>query len=203
LKARSEGEVETGTSFMGAARHHILEEPAKGVALAYLWLTALGYTRTFGDGIAFGVNAIDLASPSDFLLAGLRDPIVVLVAAVSGIGLYWIWGKSVASRLWRLTLALTVLAFLVLGIVASGAYRHAVVAGKFKDCSFAPRLMTVTLDESQDGHPVALAGLRIVLTTTDFVFFYREPNETLIVKKSTIRRMELSSASMVGPSTKP
>ena len=84
-----------------AAWKSLLAEPAKAVGLADFRLTAIGFARLFGTGIAFGFNPIDLAAPTDFLVAGLRDPLVVVASEPPQRTLYWIWGRGLAQKAWR------------------------------------------------------------------------------------------------------
>lgn len=178
-------------SVVVVARKQILKDPSKAAGLAYLWLTAVGFTRIFGDGMSFGVNTVDLASPSDFLLAGLRDPMVGIAAAITGAGLFWMSGKGVTSRGWRIALGPTAVALLALGIYGSAAYRHAVVAGAWQNAGFAPLPSVVTLDHDHDGTLDTIPDLRLVLATADYFVFHRDPNETVILKKDSVKRIEL------------
>lgn len=193
LKRALAGEepAERSDSIVVAARQQILKDPSKAAGFAYLWLTAVGFTRVFGDGIHFGVNTVDLASPSDFLLAGLRDPIAAVAAAISGAGLYWMWGKGMTSRGWRIALGPTALALLAVGIYGSAAYRHAVVAGSWQNARFAPLPSVVTLDHDHDGTLDTISDLRLVLSTADYFVFHRAPDETVILKKDSVKRIEL------------
>lgn len=184
-------------SLLLAAWKHVLKEPAKVAALAYFWITAVGFARTFGNTMPFGINAIDLASPSDFLLAGLRDPLVVVVAAVSAVVLYMMWGKALTSQRWRRALGPSIVVILVISVFGSAWYRHRVIAGPWRDTSFAPLPMTVTFD----GEQAAMTDLRLVATTAEFIIFYRTPGETVIVKRDTILRMELSKSEGPAPET--
>src|SRR4051794_20773188 len=112
-----------GQTLIKAAWASVLEDPAKAAGIAYVWLTAVGFAHLFGSGMAFGLNVIDLASPSDFLLAGLRDPFVTLLAALSGWGLYSMWSKAISSRRARRTLLPVALVLLLAGALLSGCYR--------------------------------------------------------------------------------
>jgi len=177
--------------FLTAVRREILKEPSKAAGVAYLWLTAVGFTRVFGGGMAFGVNTVDLASPSDFLLAGLRDPLVGVAAAISGAALFWMSGKGVKIPGYRYALAPVAVALLALGIFGSKVYRHAVVVGSWHDACFAPLPSTVTLDHDHDGTLDTITEARLVLSTADYFVFHRPTNETLIVKKDSVTRIQL------------
>lgn len=191
-----QGAVEAELGLLRAAWRTILKDPAKAAALGYFWLTALGFCRIFGNGCAFGINAVDLASPSDFLVAGLRDPLVVLAAGISGAGLYWMWGKSLEDVRWRRALGPVIVALLALTVLGAGGYRYAVVAGPWNQSILAPFPMSVTLDQLRDGQPVTMEGLRIVLGTSDCLIFHHEPNETIVLKKDTVKKMALRTSSV-------
>ena len=53
--------------------------------------------------------------------------------------------------------------------------------------------MTVTIDDEQDGRPVELTGLRLVLAMSDFVVFHRASDETVIISRDHIKRMSFFS----------
>lgn len=62
--------------------HVMREQPALAVTLAYVALTAAGMLYEFNLFRRFGLNILDYADPSDFVLASLRDPVVVLLCLV-------------------------------------------------------------------------------------------------------------------------
>ena len=71
------------------------------LTLGYLFLTAIGMFHRALVFYMFRINVFDYAEPSDFLLAALRDPLIVLVciAPVPLLALYY----RLASRLARRT----------------------------------------------------------------------------------------------------
>lgn len=71
-------------------RYEVLLGEHTGIAftLAYVFLSALGMLHTSLVFLRFRVNIFDFAEPSDFLLAALRDPLVVLVC-VAPVPFFW------------------------------------------------------------------------------------------------------------------
>jgi hypothetical protein len=145
------------------------EEPAQAAALAYFWLVCVGFAHLFGTGFAFDINVIDLASPADFLVAGLRDPFVTLMGAVTGLALYTLWGRwrGKVHRLWLLAI-LAVLS-LALCAVLSAMYRHAVVAGPARLRWGAPHPLKIAKGDE------IIDCARIGVTTSDFIVVEIDP----------------------------
>jgi len=178
------------TELLAATWKVIREDPAKGLGIVYLWFTAVGFARLFGSGIAFGINAIDLASPADFLTAGVRDPFAVLLAFLSGIGLLRIWRKGLTSSAWRRCLAPTAGVLLLIAILASSWYRHAVIAGSGYLSRWGPVGMTVTTDAKESAGPPS-SGLKLVLSTSGFLVFFRSTDKhVVLIKRDSITRMD-------------
>lgn len=180
-----------GESFSISLRRALRKEPAKAVALLYAWLTAVGFARMFGSAMPFGINAIDLASPADFLLAGFRDPFVGLVALASALGLYWLWDRSLKHPKIRWVLAGTALVWLVVCSAGSSVYRRAVVTGSWRNKCFAPLPMTILLKkDASEPAPRTTTG-RLVLATSGFLVVHVEPNRTLVLKTDSVAGMEM------------
>ncbi len=177
-----------GAVLLQSAWAEIKKEPGKLAAIAYVWLTAVGFAHLFGSGMAFGLNVIDLASPSDFLLAGVRDPFVTLLAAVTGWWLFSMWMKALRhSRPPRALLPIA-LGLLVLGAFCSGAYRRNVVTGVLKDVSLlAPKDLTVTLDGGNE-----LPGVRLAVATADFLILGAADGKTIILPKGSLKQAVLT-----------
>jgi hypothetical protein len=191
---RGAGPGGPSAEFFAAAWKLVKKDPSKAAAIAYLWLTAVGVGRLFGTGIAFGLNAVDWASPSDFLVAGIRDPIAAVLAAAALLFIAWLWHRGIREAKWRWLTAAAAAVLLLLAILGSSAYRWAAIVGPLKDRG-GPTRMTVFVDkgETRSGIP----GLRIIGTTAGFALFYDEVNRrTLVLKRDTISRMELD-----GPGT--
>jgi hypothetical protein len=62
-----------------------------GLTLGYLFLTALGMFHRALVFLMFRINVFDYAEPSDFLLAALRDPLIIIacVAPIPIVALYF------------------------------------------------------------------------------------------------------------------
>lgn len=177
----------TSTPLIASALHYVRDDPTRVLSLGYAWLTAVGFARLFGNGAEFGINAIEIASPSDFLVAGLRDPLAIVLAAMTGFGLFRLWSTFERKR--NVGPLLTVAALLVLCLAASlsAAYRRAVITGPWRDASFAPLLARVTIGDSP-----TLEDLRIVFTTADFIVFYADGRKaTVVVARDEVKRVEL------------
>lgn len=65
-----------------------------GLTVGYLALIAIGMFHNFAFYRRFGVNILDFAEPSDFLLAPVRDPLV-MVATVVPVLLIWAYFAAV------------------------------------------------------------------------------------------------------------
>jgi hypothetical protein len=183
--------TDAGAEILDSAWKLIRKDPGKGLTLAYLWLTAVGFARLFGTGIGFGINAIDLASPTDFLVAGLRDPFAVILACLSGWGLVAIWRRSLTNVRWKRLLAPGAVALLFVALLASCWYRQSVVKGGRLSNLMGPLPMTVTLD-SKEPAVSALSDVKLVLSTVGFIVFYRPSDQAvLVIKRDAINRMEL------------
>jgi hypothetical protein len=190
---------EPSAEFFAAAWKLLKKDPSKAAALAYLWLTAVGVGRLFGTSVAFGLNAVDWASPGDFLVAGVRDPIAAALALVALLGIAWFWHRGITRAKWRWLTAVATGTLLLLAIMGSSAYRWAVVRGPWKDHG-GPVPMTVTFEKGEAPIP----GLRIIETTTEFALFYDEASSrTLAIKRDTIARMELKAKATVAEASPP
>ena len=145
----------------------------------------------FGSGMAFGINAIDLSSPSDFLLAGFRDPALGAIAVIAGLGLYGLWGKGLTNRRYRLALAPTAMVFLMMVSAGSSVYRYAVVAGRWRDSSFGPLEMKVSLKKEGEGNGVTgVENVKLVLATAEFLVFHGDPDRTIVLRRDAVVRIE-------------
>jgi len=176
---------------LGAVRSYGFKEPAAFAGLAYFWLSAVGFACLFGKGMVFGINIIDLCSPSDFLVAGVRDPAVFVLASVTGWGLYRMWGKALKDARYPRSLFLTALALLVLGASLSGLYRYLVVFGPCRDWPGAPRALKVTTDSGEPTDHVRLA-----VTTSEFLVFGTPKGKTIVLPKGSIKRIDVYDRSV-------
>lgn len=60
------------------------------LTLGYIFLAAVGMLHRAIVFLSFRINVVDYAEPSDFLLAALRDPLIVL-ACVAPVPLVWLY----------------------------------------------------------------------------------------------------------------
>lgn len=60
------------------------------LTLAYVFLSGLGMLHRALVFLRFRINIVDYAEPSDFLLAALRDPLIV-IASLAPIPLVWLY----------------------------------------------------------------------------------------------------------------
>ena len=58
----------------------VREHPTLVVTLAYLGLTAIGMIRDLWFYRYFGINILDYSEPGDFLLAAMRNPVVIVLS---------------------------------------------------------------------------------------------------------------------------
>jgi hypothetical protein len=174
----------------------VREEPAQAAALAYFWLIAVGFAHLFGSGMAFSINIIDLASPADFLVAGLRDPVVTFLAALTGLLLYTLWGRWLDNTRSLSWLAALAGALLILGACLSAAYRHAVVLGVLRTWPGAPQPLTITF-KGEEGSGKLVECARIGVVTADFIVLGIDPcaaagsGRRLIVARSEIKQFDV------------
>ncbi|MDQ2664534.1 MAG: hypothetical protein M3Z05_00820 [Gemmatimonadota bacterium] len=70
------------------------------LTLGYLFLTALGMFHRALVFLMFRINVFDYAEPSDFLLAALRDPLIVLVcvAPIPLLSIYYRLARGLQTR---------------------------------------------------------------------------------------------------------
>jgi hypothetical protein len=164
------------------------EHPALLFTLGYLFLAAVGITYDFWLYRAFGVDILDYAEVSDFLLAAVREPMVVLLSVLSVgfiLGLqefhFRMWRRFAWYRAWHGTryrwqsrlnenvvwvrITLTGLAvWYFFGLFAPGyaaRVARAVAQGK-------GRRVAVRLDSS----PQQAAEFELIGTTTRFVIVF-------------------------------
>ncbi len=81
---------ETGPSALTRWTPHL----GTGLTVGYLALIAIGMFHTFAFYRRFGVNILDFAEPSDFLLAPVRDPLV-MVATVIPVLFIWAYFAAI------------------------------------------------------------------------------------------------------------
>ena len=80
---------------VGLARvgRHLLREPALLLSLAYIAVSALGLWASYWLYHPFGIPVFEYMQPSDILVAGLRDPVYLLLVAAG-------FGVAALARSW-------------------------------------------------------------------------------------------------------
>jgi hypothetical protein len=73
------------------------EHLGTGLTVGYLALVVIGMFHTFALYFRFGINILEFAEPSDFLLAPVRDPLVMVITVVP---VLLVWWYMVASWAW-------------------------------------------------------------------------------------------------------
>ncbi len=68
-----------------------------GLSLGYLTMIAVGMFHNFALFYRFGINVLDFAEPSDFLLAPLRDPLVMVATILPAVVIF---GSLISLQGW-------------------------------------------------------------------------------------------------------
>ena len=172
----------------------MLRQPPVLAGLLYSWVTAVGFAHLFGTGLGIGVNVIDLASTSDFLTSGLRDPFVTLLALASGCGLFTALGIAVKRRSHGLPVFASALALLVAGAILSGWYRRSVTTGELARHVGSPCPLEVTVQ----GVKEPLLG-RLGATTSDFLILVQDEARSVVLPRGNIQSMQVDCAKRTSP----
>jgi len=174
---------------------HALKHPPILGGVMYAWLTAVGFAHLFGTGIGIGVNLVDLAATSDFLLSGLRNPIVTLLAIASGCGMFYAIGRAVTRRSSGILVFAGAVTLLVTCAVLAAGYRRSVTSGFLSHHWGAPCPMVVRLegDETWTG--------RFGAATADFIVVVEDRHRSTVLPRSKTSEMKVDCSSRrVGPS---
>lgn len=183
------------------------------LTLAYLYLAGVGMLHEALVFAVFRINIISFAEPSDFILAAIRDPLVVLVslAAFPLVAAFYAWqarmnerNANKPRRWWSgspATRAFIVRHFstffvstLVLYALAFSLQYAAISAKRLRNGD--GQHVTVQL-VADPGHPTAPDTTQLLLlgTTQKFVFLYDPVRRTTaIVPSSNIARLVVNSA---------
>jgi hypothetical protein len=185
------------------------EEPGLSLTFGYIILTAIGVTYEYHLFRAFGLNILDYAEISDFLVAALKEPFVILLSVASlavlalAVGLnLWFQKRSHRYAAWnrRLTTsrpARLADALLMATIVAGYFYMFAslyadVAARRIK----AGRGAVVTVEQTADARPAdGVPGPKpaLVGTTSRFLFLYDHgTRKTVVLPIDSIARIIVS-----------
>ncbi len=76
------------------ARLFVSERAGAWITVTYLGLSLLGMIHNAMVLGRFGLNFVEFAAPSDFLLAALRDPFVVLASLIPAVGIFVVFKWS-------------------------------------------------------------------------------------------------------------
>lgn len=186
----------SGARLAGTATRGILrlarEHTAMALTLGYVLLTVVGATYEFSVLMLFRINVLQYADPADFLLAVVRQPVVMLFTALP-FGLLWVldqlnrglfrilpaYRRSVEKqrlqpRYEAMTNA-TYVAFIIVYFLAFTLYYAQFVAGRLRAGQGRPvrvALQAPGVDRSQ-----VLEGT-LLGTTSRWLFVYRHTDST-------------------------
>ncbi|MBC8140297.1 MAG: hypothetical protein H7Y38_02515, partial [Armatimonadetes bacterium] len=166
------------------------KDPALSFTLAYLFLTAIGIAYDWWFFLYFGVNVLEYADFSDFLLAAVREPVVILLTVVSAFVILVLheinyrarirfaaydrlcrspWGRTGVATMYmspRATAIATIIVYF--GGVFTPLYAQ-YRADRIKSGETRP--VTIRLSDAGANQP-ATRTLPLVGTTSRFVFVY-------------------------------
>jgi hypothetical protein len=185
------------------------EHIGTGLTLAYLALIVVGI---FHEGVLlsrFRINVLDYAEPSDFLLAPIRDPLVILATVVPIVAIhYYIRGVEIYSlrlrakrverglplRWWHGDPVKTyknwtaLFSLILVWVVASGLHYERWAASRLREGHGTRVRVELTTGEVEGGaaaSPVLLLG-----STSRFFFLYRlTERQTVIVPSENVLRI--------------
>jgi len=191
-----------------AWRHWLqTENLGLGLTLGYLFLTALGMLHRALVFLSFRINVFDYAEPSDFLLAALRDPLIILVclAPIPIVALYfrmsyafqkrstksnWLYGgearRALALRYQRpLYLVTAGLWALAASLHYANSVSKDLRAGK-------GRRVQVDLIASPNASPADTTPQLLLGTTQKYLFLYDATKQlTSVIPVSNISRLRI------------
>jgi hypothetical protein len=188
------------------------------LTLGYLFLTALGMFHRALVFLMFRINVFDYAEPSDFLLAALRDPLIILVcvAPIPLVALYyrgaawiqrrskskWLTGtekqQAISRRYRRQLYALT--AFL--WALAASLHYASSVARDLR--AGTGRRVHVELVSGAQTLPVDTMPQLLLGTTQKFLFLYDASRQvTSVIPISNIARLRVDRRKTIPPASVP
>lgn len=85
------GPAEYVAPYSGYARTLAREHPALVLTLGYLFLTVVGLCYDFWYYRRFGIDILEFADVPDFLLAAMRQPMVLLLSGLSAAGFWYLY----------------------------------------------------------------------------------------------------------------
>ena len=178
-----------------------------GLTLGYLFLTAIGMFHRALVFLLFRINVFDFAEPSDFLLAALRDPLIILVciAPIPAVWLYfrisyalqqrakpgnWVYGsekrRAMANRYRRPLYFLTV----VLWALAASLHYAKKVATDLR--AGVGRRVQIELVTPPPGAPLDTTPQLLLGTTHQYFFLYDPARQvTTVVPANNVLRIRM------------
>jgi len=195
-------------------RYHLLvEHLGTGLTLSYLALVAIGMFHSVLGYRHFGINILDYAEASDFLLAPFRDPMVMVVTVLPA-GLAWAYlrtvdrystrardrrraeGKAVAwwessdatlARMKPFTPFLAVAMGMLWVYVSADGYQRilAVQAMRGEGHNVVVELTNGTLDGGTPRRPLVMVGA----TSRYFIFFRTADWRTEVIPTDNVLRI--------------
>lgn len=186
------------------------------LTLSYVFLAAVGMLHEALVFAAFKVNIIAFAEPSDFILAAIRDPLIIVVtlAAVPVVAAYFRWARRVrireggAPRWYRGSAATRqVITRHFPALFVGTAFVYAFAFSAFYSLYTSNRLRAgagrhvyVDLIANPTRAPVDTAAKLLLGTTQKFVFLYDPAaRSTTIIPSSNIARLVVDSRKRSDP----
>ncbi|NIN66192.1 MAG: hypothetical protein GTO63_16160 [Anaerolineae bacterium] len=189
------------------------KHPAIGLTLVYAQVSSMGVMYMWGLFRAFGINIMEFAEPGDFLLSGLKQPVVLTIALVGGASAYVLllldraapreWPRQlfprapgVIRRLLNVLLSHRIVTLLcILGYIFY-FWLTPLEVGSFISTDrvrrgVGPRVVVELTNAGDPTTPSKLEGQMFLIgTTSKFAFFYgREHEQTHIIPIANILRI--------------
>ena len=197
------------TRISWAAAEHL----GTGLTIGYLSLIVIGMFHNFVRYFRFGVNILEFAEPSDFLLAPLGDPLVMVATVVPIVVIYWYlrqsqrlgdrmyakrrqagtpiaWWETKESNVERVRARMQWLRWVVvvLWVVASGLWYERIASDRIMTGRGTRVMVETTTALKEEGtatRPVMLIG-----TTSRFLFVFRTDDwRTVILPSENVLRI--------------
>lgn len=205
--------LETADAANGRSRRWWTDHLGTAITVGYLGLVAVGMLHTFFRYRRFGINVLDFADPSDFLLAPIRDPLVIAATVIPGALIGWLievitrvgtaarkrrraagipiaWWETKEKNLPRLGRMNRVLQLTAMTLwVIAGSLRYQQINADRMMAGEGTRISAVLANgdtvEGSSRRPVMLIG-----ATSRYVFLFRtEDWRTVIVPIDNVQRL--------------
>ncbi|HUS70221.1 MAG TPA: hypothetical protein VM075_05520 [Anaerolineae bacterium] len=178
------------------------------LTLLYLYMSAVGVIYTWSLLRQFGINVMDFAEATDFLLAALRQPAAVVQSSIALVAFLWITaGATVAyrrvaglssepklvtvgqlSKAFKGAVNQTVLALVVAVLVFMLPFLLGWVDGKRAMSGSGHKVAVELRSGGEASTPSCLDGdLLLIATAGDFAFFHeQESSHTYVIPVSNL-----------------